>query len=294
MWNLSPISIALVVGLLGRSAPAEPAAETIAVSALERVALIGASVTDGFLLPNEVGAMVTLADVVKASARQPIDLPFRRSNVLFFRDPLEYGTRYAREAKTYDPSLLIAVDFLFWFGYGFSIDEESRHKRLEQGLALLEEFDCPVIAGNLPDMRLAATDGVGIHGAPMIYEWQVPEKETLAKLNARIEEWAAEKPSRHVVHVAEFFEKVRNHETVAVRENHWGKDAFEQLMDKDLLHTTFEGSIGLTLFALDTWVREDESIPEDAFLWNVDEVRRRVLEARKKEREQRGATVEEG
>lgn len=283
--NASPWKHPLLVLLLGFVIA--PIAQPATHPALERVAVIGASVTDGFLLPNEVHAMVTVADVIQASCVEPIKPPFRMSSMLFFRNPVEYGTRYAQAAQKADPTLLIAIDFLFWFGYGFTMDEESRLRQLEAGLALLEPFKCPVVVGDFPNMLVAAKEGVGIHGAPMISEWQVPSEETLARLNQRLTEWAAERPHVHVVPMSTFLEQIRSGKPVSVHGNEWPEDTQSTLLDKDLLHTTFEGTVGLTLLALNTLVEEEADLDEAVFHWDKDLIRQRVLDARKEERAQR-------
>lgn len=259
------------------------------IAALERIAVIGASVSDGFLLPNEVDAMITVADVLRAAVRQPIDLPYRKSNMLFFRDPVQYGTRYVEEALAHDPTLVVGVDFLFWFGYGFTVDEESRLARLEQGLQLLARFDCPLVVGDFPDVREAARRGVGVHGAPMISEWQVPQPGTLVRLNERLAAWAKERGNVHVLKLSRFLEQVRSGAAVEVRGNHWPAGSMATLLDKDLLHTTFEGTVALALVALDLLVKEDQAFPAEAFHWDKDVVKARALEFRAAERAQRRA-----
>ncbi|MBI4880417.1 MAG: hypothetical protein HY812_12280 [Planctomycetes bacterium] len=284
----------LATWLVAAARQEEPAEAPAAVPALERIALIGASVTDGFLLPAEVDAMVTLADVVRAACVPEVEAPFRKSTMLFFRNPVDYGTRYARAARAQDPTLLIAIDFLFWFGYGFIVEEEDRLQQLEEGLALLGEFSCPVLVGDFPDMMPAAREGVGIHGAPMISEWQVPQKETLARLNARLQEWADARKNVHVVKLSRFYERLRAGEGVEVRGCSWPEGCMKSLMDKDLLHPTFEGAIAMTLLALDVLVQADPAVPESAFRWDKEMIRARVLEARKAERAQRQAGAARG
>jgi hypothetical protein len=213
--------------------------------------------------------------------------------MLFFRDPVEYGTRYARAAQAQEPTLVVAIDFLFWFGYGFTMNEDTRLKQLETGLSLLDPFDCPVLVGDFPNLLVAAREGVGIHGAPMISEWQVPKPETLALLNERLLEWAGAKPNVHVVPMTSFLEQIRSGAALEIQGCCWPEDSLELLIDKDLLHTTFEGTIALTLLALETLVKGEEGINKEHFHWDRQLVRKRALEARAKEREQRlGKTAE--
>lgn len=251
---------------------------------LERPALIGASVTDGFLLPLEVNAMVTLADTVRAASKEPIPLPFRRSSALFFFDPIGHGTRYTAEALAERPTVLFAIDFLFWFGYGWHA-EDDRLNVLARGLEMLEPFECPIVVGDFPDMH-DALNGVGIHGQPMIYPGQVPEKATIGKLNDKLRAWAAARPNVIVLPLGQFVEVVRDGRPIELHGNRWPPSSRERLMDKDLLHTTFEGSVAVTLLALDHLVAANKDL-SDALIWDKDEIRRRVLDARAAEIEQR-------
>lgn len=255
---------------------------------VSRIAVMGASATDGFLLSNEVGAMVTLADVIRGAVATEIPLPLRRSSAMFFTDPLRFGRIYAEQLQAYDPTAVIAVDYLFWFAYGFQRSEEARMERLNQGLRFLEDFRCEVVVADLPDFSEAARSGVGIHGRPMIAPSQVPQPATLAKLNARIYEWAAARKNAHVAPLAYFRQRVDEHVGFEFRGNSWGADAESVLMDKDMLHTRFEGTVALGILALDVLVRESETFKEDAFLWDVHQIKQRVLKARAKERAQRG------
>lgn len=268
-------------------APAPASTATQAPARLQRVALIGASVTDGFLLPHEVGAMVTLADSVRAAVKADVPLPYRRSSALFFSAPLTHGECYVDQALARDPSLVIAIDFLFWYAYGFLSPEEARLERLERGLEQLARFSCPIVIGDLPDFRVAATDGVGIHHAPMIYPRQVPEPKTLEAMNRRLREWAEARGDVHIVPVVDFRRRVEAGEGLTLRGNTWGKDARRRLMDKDLLHTSFEGTCALTVLIMDTIAREREDVDEEALVWDVEEVKARVLEARAVEIAQR-------
>lgn len=287
MLNATLLATALIL------APVAETEDSTTGHPFDRVAVIGASVSDGFLLPLEVDAMITLADTLAAASRKEMRPPFRRSSALFFRDPVGYGRRYAEAAKEYDPTLLVALDYLFWFGYGFAADEEDRMRRLERGLASLETFECPILVGTFPDVRVAAEEGVGIHDAPMIAPWQVPEPVTLVKLNIRLRSWASKRENVVVVPMAEFLEKIREGEPITIRDSSWSGPGLGKLLDKDLLHTTMDGTVALTLLALDTLVKADVGVGADEIRWDRADVRARVLDARRVERRQRGAVLVE-
>ena len=87
--------------------------------------------------------------------------------------------------------------------------------------------------------------------------------------------------------MADFLEKIRSGKALSLRGNEWPENSQKKLIDKDLLHTTFEGTIALTMLTLDTLVKDEEGIDEGLFLWEKELIRKRVLEARKEEREQR-------
>lgn len=263
---------------------------------LERIAVIGASGSDGFLLPLEVNAMVTLADAVDAARADSHPPPFRRTSSFFFQNPHEHGKRFVRATRRYDPTLVIAADFLFWFAYGFTFTEEMRAEDLETGLAILDEVGGTLLVGDIPYMMPAATEGSGIMGSPMLRTSSVPEPETLEKMNRRIREWAAERGNTFVIPMAEFIRKVHSSEPVSLRGNSWEEDSLEKLMNTDLLHATLEGTVGVALIAFHTLTEEHPDVSSSDFIWDKDLVVERIYAATREERAQRGDTisVEEG
>ena len=94
-------------------------------------------------------------------------------------------------------------DFPFWFAYGYvNGDElEQRMARFEQGLSLLAEFEVPVLVGDLPDMRGAATR--------LLSPQQVPSEQVLGKLNERLKQWAKEHENVTLVPLAETVKQLK-------------------------------------------------------------------------------------
>lgn len=268
--------------LVARAETSTPAAPTEPPAAFARVALCGASVTDGFLIPHEVHAMISLADTLAAACAFDAPLPMRRSSALFFFEPRHYATRYLEQIEAYDPTLLIAVDFLFWFGYGWNA-ENQRVARLDEGLKLLERFHCPVVIGSFPDVSAAATRGVGIHGGPMIAVGQVPQPDTLRQLNERVAQFAATHQNVIVVPMGEFLGQLAAGTPIDVRGNRYGADGFTRLMDQDLLHPNFEGLSMLTLLICDTLVKHGVA-SDQTFTWDAARVREKALGRRAAER----------
>lgn len=274
---------------------AGPSATTNAPPGLQRIALMGASVTDGFLLPLDVDAMVTLADVVAAACKDPVPPPLRKSSSFFFADPQLHGRLYAKAVKDSDPTLVVAIDFLFWFAYGDGYPEDFRERLFEQGLDLLDGIHCPLLVGDLPDMS-PAIHGVGIIGGPMIHAGHLPAPATRAKLNARLREWASARKNVHVVPLDEFVTRMRSGQPFELHGNRYDAAACAAMMDTDLLHPRFEGTIALAILIVDTLVKADPAFPESAFVFDAKTIRERVLAARAVEIAQRtrGRAVKRG
>ena len=249
----------------------------------ERVVLVGASVSSGFLLQNDVGAPTSLGDVVEEALVAEHEPVRGVTSLAFFLAPLSRGGKAVDRARGYEPSLLFALDFLFWFGYGHAASEDERLERLEQGLWLLDKLDVPTVVCDFPDMS-PALEGRGPFGMPMLHPGQVPERATLERLNRRLFEWAAERERIVVVPLASFVERVHANEPVEVRGVRW--EASRSLLNKDLLHTSLEGSAALVVLALDRLAAQrPEDVPEGALVWDAKELARRVYDAKEPERE---------
>jgi len=181
----------------------QPANATAVLSAplLQRVFMIGASASSGFLLQADVGVPTSLTDVLEAalvSEHEPVQAS---TSLSFFLSPLASGEKQIDKALAYEPTLLLALDFLFWFGYGRVASEDARLERLEQGLWLLDKLEGPLVVCDLPDMS-AALDGRGPFGVPMLRPSQIPRGATLERLNAMLAAWAAERGDVIVVPLA--------------------------------------------------------------------------------------------
>ncbi|HMN95091.1 MAG TPA: hypothetical protein PKC43_13890 [Phycisphaerales bacterium] len=223
-------------------APGSPA------SLLARISLIGASVTAGFGASIDVEGdvegdggsrrlPVNLGHVLAQSLASAAPPDLVAGTMFFFMDPRGNGTRFARTALSRQPSLLIALDFLFWFGYGVmpENDEAQRMALLEEGLALLDPFTCPIVVGDFPDM----SEAVG----RMLSASQMPRAETLEALNARLRAWAAERENVILFPLARLVQSLRSGEAIRIGENEWPARA--PMLQPDRLHPTAEGMIAL-------------------------------------------------
>jgi len=139
--------------------------------------------------------------------------------------------------------LVVAIDFLFWYAYGGTRNAtdsvQYRNEKFERGLALLEKIDAPIILGNLPDMHKA----VGM----MLSARQVPSVETIHALNIRVREWAKDKPNVFLVDLHRVVTNLMNDAQIQVFGYTWPAGSQSTLLQADLLHPTFEGTVGISL-----------------------------------------------
>lgn len=151
-----------------------------------RVAVIGASVSAGFM-----GSPVAV-ELERGLAGEP-EMQ-NGADTFFFKAPFKNGERQVEAALAFKPSVVFALDFLFWYAYVAGADLNYRRSRVAAGLRLLERFEVPVIVGDIPDMRTAATW--------MLPESVVPPADHLQALNHQIRTWARDKLRVHLVPMA--------------------------------------------------------------------------------------------
>lgn len=257
--------------------PAQPAPP-----ALRRVAIVGASVSAGFGLDPEHDILsgresqVRLASVVNASILGAHDSPVDRATMAFFMKPADFASKQAREVAEAKPSMVVALDYLFWMSYGRK--EPGDKARFEAGLKALEPFTCPVLVGDLPDFN-------GVEVSPMMLPAPaIPSKEALAWCNERLREWAKGRANVVVVPVREMFAKLLADEPIELRGNSFAAGAKRKLMQLDGLHTTLEGTSALWVLALDAWLAtKPQGVGATALELDVATLVRKALPAKPKE-----------
>jgi len=261
------------------TAPAPAAKAAVAVPALQRCAVVGASVSAGFGLDPGANAFagekskLQMAQIVDASIAGPHETPHNGADLNFFSSPEGIAKRAAADAKAARPTALVAIDYLFWMGYGPGGDEK-REERVATGLKHLEAFACPVLVGDLPDFRGAGTN-------PMyLPKESIPSAEALAAMNKRIYAWALDRKNVVIVPMAEMLRKLITDEPFTVGGTLFDKGSKPRLLQADNLHTTLEGTCALWALAVEAWRKADATIPEDAFLIEVPTLAKKAAEAR--------------
>jgi hypothetical protein len=196
---------------------------------LRRIAFIGASVSDGF--GNGLPPSLLAKRVLKGRGFTVL----RFTNSLFFLQPLKLGPTLMRRALRAKPTLLVGIDFLFWFGYGW-MGDEARVSRLEKGLALLDRFSGKMLIGNLPDMQGA--------DPKMLAKGQIPSTASLKELNARIQQWAKQRSRVRLFDLESHVKQMKTKGIVLPRQGKKVKARIlspQELMSWDRLHPSKKG-----------------------------------------------------
>lgn len=243
-------------------APLAPRVEEAAAAAaparteagpLARVAFVGASVTAGFGTRYEVeleegqksSTSFDLASVFEAALGAEAGVIKSYGDAMFFGKPMKRGPAVLKKALADEPTMIVGLDFLFWYAYGAGDHEgqpvssrEQRFAKLEAGLALLEPVECLLVLGDLADMSAAV--------GTMLMPNMVPDAESLAIMNGRIYEWADERENVIVLPLAATVARIQADQEVRIAGHVWPAGSRTALVHKDKLHSTMQGMVALT------------------------------------------------
>jgi hypothetical protein len=247
-------------------------------SPYDHIVLIGASVTHGFTVSEPFGGIETarynLSRYLDAALQLPHGPISNFGNSLFFMQVDSLGEQQIRMALDAKPTLVVGIDFLFWFCYGKGFDEPGRLQHLDQGLELLDAIHCPLIIGDIPDVSAAANGILSID--------EIPSSETLAAVNRRIKEWAAKHPAVAVVPLAKFIKTAIADQTVAVHNYIVPAGKTRALIQNDKLHPTARGCAVMALAILDAFHASQHVLDESDVRWNAETVFYTALEPSQK------------
>jgi len=231
--------VAMIIGFLEFAAPCHGHGSELEESVLARPVVIGASISAGLSAGNDFSQVL---EVMLECDHQPIDSAF---SVLFWRDPVrtgEFQTRFALEKRA---TVLIAIDFLFWFGYAARningdplSTEEERMELLDYGLELLGSVSCPIVLGDIPRYQRAL--------GRTVLPARSCSSETLQKLNQRLRSWAKERGNVIVLPLAEKLEAIYCNEQLIVGGYACPNGMTQRLLHSDRVHPTLEGLIWIS------------------------------------------------
>lgn len=249
--------------------------------AFARVAMIGASVTEGFSEGRKL---------LDAAIRGPHDAIATFATGFLGVAPEALLEGQIESALRRKATLVIAMDSLFWFlhqaaprGEGCDRPHEAdrsepeataaaRLARLEQGLARLARVDAPLVIGEIPDMHRAER---------FLRAEQIPSAETLRRANARIHAWARERKRVLVLPFGAWMERLRGGSMTLPPK--LGGDAPERFaadvaLRADRLHPSAVGEVLLGAWlaaAIEEWLDPERR----AFRVDAEDVRARCARA---------------
>ena len=234
-----------------------------------RIVIIGASASAGFVLTEPFGGTNTtnckLRFYLDAAIAAPHP-PLRDfSTALMFLNPDGVSQQQMDAVAATKPTLVIAVDFLFWHCYGDGLTDAGRLRRFNDGLKLLEKIPCPLVVGDIPDVSSATNTGI-------ISADQVADAAVRAAANTRLKAWAASRPQVAIVPLAKFMRDVSGNKTVTIHGLVFPAGKTRAFMQDDQLHPTPRGAALLALGILDALVTRDPEFPARDIRWSPKEV----------------------
>ncbi|HSY16869.1 MAG TPA: SGNH/GDSL hydrolase family protein [Candidatus Acidoferrales bacterium] len=239
-----------------------------------RVVVIGASASGGFVLSEPFGGTNTtkckLHNYLDAAIVSPHAPVKNFGTAMFFLSPDAMAVQEVQAATNAQPTLVVAVDFLFWFCYGAEDSEAARVQHFEHGLKLLEQIPCPLIVGDIPDASSATNSGI-------IGSEQVPSEATRRAANERLKQWAAAHPHVTIVPLAEFMRQVKANEAVKLRTGTLPAGSTRSLLQADGLHPTPRGAAVLSLGIWDAFLKAHPKISAKEINWDANQVLREGL-----------------
>ena len=250
--------------LAAPSAPEPPAATPLAPELFERVAILGASASAGFNLQLETGVPTRMADFLAEALLVEHTLVADGASELLFFNPERLGGEAVEGVLATDPTLVLAVDFPFWFLYGNGRTTADRLERLEGGLAMLDRFDCPIVVGTIPFMEAAA--------GGMIPHSSMPDADAYPLANARIAEWVAADERRALVHVDAFHETLTSGADFTVAGQLWVQSEHDTLLQLDHLHPSMVGTAIFLLQSLDALAADRGEVLEGTVLTDPEDL----------------------
>ena len=235
----------------------------------QRVVIIGASASAGFLLAEPLGGTNTtrcrLNYYLDAAITAPHPAAQNLAASLMFLNPETFAVIQIAAVTNAAPTLVVGADFLFWFCYGRGRNDGERAQRFETGLKYLEEIHCPLVVGDIPDASSATNTGI-------ISPAQVPSEPARRAANQRLHEWATTQPLVTLLPLAQFMHATMANEALRLHRSHLPAGKTRALLQSDRLHPNPQGAAVLALGILDALVVQQTNFPAADICWNPQQV----------------------
>jgi hypothetical protein len=254
---------------------------------LRKIVVIGASVSDGFgvrLRTQQADGRqpvvgVNVANLRQAAAREPGMQVVSHASSGYFSDPVRFARDSVRKTTQDAPTLVLAIDWMFWNAYGLRGKDSGRLQTCDDRVALLEsacatlqplaESGVSIVLGDLPDMQLAVEGG-------MLSQAMVPDADCLRRLNEQLRTWAARYPNIALLDLATLVRNVIDGKPVRACNRDWCETDLGPLLQRDRLHPTLNGTLAVVAAALDAADRRTDGAASRAFDLNPATIRERV------------------
>ena len=253
-------------------------AVTAAESPWRQVEVIGASASAGFVLSEPFGGTNTTRcklhyylDAAIAAPHAPVK---NLASAMFFLSPDATAEQQIQAVTNHPPSLVVAVDFLFWFCYGNVGNDAQRAQHFEKGLKLLEQIPCPLVVGDIPDVSSATNLGILIPA-------MVPSAAARNAANKRLREWVAAHAQVSLMPLAESVKTATSDKPLTWHGQVFPAEKNAEVTQDDRLHPTPWGASLLALGILDALVVQNPNFPAADIRWSPQEVFRRGYDAAK-------------
>jgi hypothetical protein len=156
-----------------------------------RVAVVGASVSAGF-------GSTPFHRIFKGAIEVPTRI-HNQSTPMFFISATTIGKRSIRTAVAFRATVVVAVDFLFWYVYVRGTTA-YRSQRLAQALTLLEQVKAPLFLGDIPHLKIMPI---------MVKPEQIPSRQEIAQFNAQVHQWARRRLNVEIIPIAQWSAPLR-------------------------------------------------------------------------------------
>jgi hypothetical protein len=275
LWAFITLSAFAADSPPGSKTPKTPPATFTVHAPWSRIVMIGASASSGFTESEPLGGPTTsqlrlnrYLDAALLASHEPVR---NLSSAMFFLQPEAQGQTQSERALQSKPSLLVALDFLFWFCYGDGPTDNDRLQRFERGLKMLEPFQCPLILGDLPDATAAVER--------MLTPDEIPTPAALAAANRRLRQWAAARKHTVIVPLSAFMRNAVANKPLTVHGHTFAEGKTRTLLQDDKLHPTAAGCAVLALAIFDSFVSSQPALPPADIRWDPKEVFHSALAA---------------
>src|SRR5262245_30244889 len=233
-----------------------------------RIVMVGASASAGFLQEEPLGGPKTdkyrLRHYLDAALLVPHKPVRSLANTLFFIQPEVEGKRQIELALEANPSLVLGLDFLFWFCYGDGRTDQERLQRFENGLKLLEPLRCPMIIGDIPDATCALNS--------MLTQEEIPSAHAMSAANRRLRQWATAHLNVMLLPLSKFMSAVVANQAISVHDHLLPQGKTAVLLQNDRLHPSPQGCAVLALMALEAFQSTRPSLSTTDVCWDPTEV----------------------